>query len=72
MVLAAHSLGLGTCYAGFPVSTINSDKKTLRKFKERLGLTWPFEKPAMIILLGYPKTPTDNAVPRLFPKVHWV
>jgi hypothetical protein len=26
----------------------------------------------MIVLIGYPKAPTDNAVPRLFPPVQWV
>lgn len=72
MVLAAHSLGLGTCYVGLAISTINKDKKTKAKFKKMLGLEWPYEKPAMIVLLGYPAVPTDGAVPRDFPKVDWL
>jgi formate dehydrogenase (NADP+) beta subunit len=72
MVLAAHSLGLGTCYVGLTTNTINKDLKTKLKFKKRLGLKWPYDKPAMFLLLGYPAVQTDGAVPRDFPKVEWI
>ena len=72
MVLAAHSLGLGTCYVGLATGTLNKDLRTKLKFKKRLGLKWPYDKPAMFILLGYPAVQTDGAVPRDFPKVEWL
>jgi len=72
MVLTAHSLGLGTCYVGLTTNTINKDIKTKLKFSKRLGLKWPYDKPAMFILLGYPAVQTDGAVPRDFPKVEWL
>jgi NADPH-dependent glutamate synthase beta subunit-like oxidoreductase/nitroreductase len=72
MVLAAHSLGLGTCYVGLTTNTINKDLRTKLKFKKRLGLKWPYDKPAMFVLLGYPAVQTDGAVPRDFPKVEWL
>lgn len=72
MVLAAHSLGLGTCYVGLAANTINKDMRTKLRFKKRLGLKWPYDKPAMFILLGYPAVRTDGAVPRDFPKVEWL
>ena len=72
MVLAAHSLGLGTCYVGLTTNTLNKDFKSKLKFKKRLGLEWPYERPAMFILLGYPAVQTDGAVPREFPQVEWI
>lgn len=72
MVLAAHSLGLGTCYVGLVTNTINKDFKSKKKFKKRLGLSWPFDKPAMFLLLGYPAIQTDRAVTRDFPPVEWI
>jgi len=72
IVLAAHSLGLGTCYVGLTTNTINKDFKTKLKFKNRLRLKWPYEKPAMFVLLGYPAVQADGAVPREYPKVEWI
>lgn len=72
MVLAAHSLGLGTCYVGLVTNTINKDFKSKAKFKKRLGLSWPFDKPAMFLLMGYPAVHTDRAVTRDFPPVEWI
>jgi nitroreductase len=72
MVLAAHSLGLGTCYAGLTTNTLNKDLKSKLKYKKRLGLKWPYDTPAMFLLLGYPAVQTDGAVPRDFPPVEWI
>lgn len=72
MVLAAHSLGLGTCYVGLAVNTINKDFKVKKKFRKKLGLEWPYEKPSMFVLLGYPAVQVDGAVPRTFPTVEWM
>jgi NADPH-dependent glutamate synthase beta subunit-like oxidoreductase/nitroreductase len=72
MVLAAHSLGLGTCYVGLVTNTINKDFKSKAKFKKRLGLSWPFDKPAMFLLMGYPAVHIDRAVTRDFPPVEWI
>ena len=71
MVLAAHSLGLGTCYVGFATSALNMDPR-MKKFKERLGMVWPYETVAEIITIGYPAVQTDRVVEREFPKVVWV
>jgi len=71
MVLAAHSLGLGTCYVGFATSALNMDPK-MKKYKERLGIGWPYETVAEIITIGYPAVQTDRVVEREFPKVVWV
>jgi NADPH-dependent glutamate synthase beta subunit-like oxidoreductase/nitroreductase len=74
MVLAAHSLGLGTCYVGFVTQTMNQAPWMKLKFalNKRLGLEWPYNKPGMFILMGYPAVKVDGAVPREFPQVNWV
>ena len=72
MVLAAHSLGLGTCYVGLAVNTLNKDLKSKIRFKKKLGLEWPYDRPSMFLLLGYPAAKIDRAVPRDFPKVEWI
>jgi len=72
IVLAAHSLGLGTCYVGMAAVALGRDKKTREKFKKKLGLAWPYDKPSVHILLGYPAVRIDAAVPREFPKVEWI
>lgn len=72
LVLAAHSLGLGTCYVGLTTNTIKKDLKTKLRFAKRLGLKWPYDNPAMFLLMGYPAVQTDGAVPRDFPMVEWL
>ncbi len=71
IVLAAHSLGLGTCYVGFATSVLNMDPK-MKKYKERLGVVWPYATVAEIITVGYPAVRMDCVVEREFPKVVWV
>ncbi len=66
MVLAAHSLGLGTCYVslidglqGFPL------------FKRKLGVHPPFEI-ITSLTLGYPQGQVDQVVEREQLRVKWV
>jgi NADPH-dependent glutamate synthase beta subunit-like oxidoreductase/nitroreductase len=72
MVLAAHSLGLGTCYVGFVSNALNMDPSTRKKFLKKLGVAWPYDTVATVITLGYPAVKLDRPVDREFPKVHWV
>lgn len=72
MVLAAHSLGLGTCYVGFVANALNLDPITKKKFSKRLGLEWPYNSVSIVITLGYPAVQVDKPVDREFPKVNWV
>lgn len=72
MVLAAHSLGLGTCYVGFVSNALNMDPSTRKKFLKKLGIEWPYDTVATVITLGYPAVKIDKPVDREFPKVHWV
>jgi len=72
MVLAAHSLGLGTCYVGFISNALNLDPITKMKFRKKLGIEWPYDSVATVLTLGYPAVPLDKPVDREFPKVAWV
>lgn len=72
MVLAAHSLGLGTCYNSFVSNALNLDPITRLRFGSKLGLKWPYTHISTSIALGYPTTPVDKAVEREFPQVNWV
>ncbi len=72
MVLAAHSLGLGTCYVGFVSNALNMDPFTKKKFRAKLGIEWPYDIVGTVFTLGYPAIKLDKPVDREFPKVHWV
>lgn len=72
MVLAAHSLGLGTCYVGFITNTLNMDPRAKKKFGKRLGIEWPYDAVGTVITMGYPAVPIDKPVDREFPKIVWV
>jgi nitroreductase/NAD-dependent dihydropyrimidine dehydrogenase PreA subunit len=65
MVLAAHSLGLGTCW----VSLIDG-LQGFPRFKKQLGITEPFEI-VTSLTLGYPKGKIDNIVKREQARVVW-
>jgi nitroreductase len=65
MVLAAHSLGLGTCWVGF-VKPLNYNKK----WKKRLGIEYPYEL-LDGIALGYPKGDPDGFVSRETQEIDW-
>jgi nitroreductase len=65
MVLAAHSLGLGTCWVGFiaPLAM-------MPKWRKRLGIGYPY-KLAASIALGYPRGRPDGFVPRETKAIDW-
>jgi nitroreductase/NAD-dependent dihydropyrimidine dehydrogenase PreA subunit len=67
MVLAAHSLGLGTCYVGL----IDALRLYPRFRRERLGIVEPF-RIVMSITLGYPKGRIDHPVRREQARIHWI
>ncbi|MBI9092112.1 MAG: FAD-dependent oxidoreductase [Desulfobacterium sp.] len=71
MVLAAHAMGLGTCYVGFVSTGLNMDR-TIGKYKKRLGVEWPFDYVATVLTVGYPAVQTDNVIRREFPRVTWM
>ncbi len=69
MVLAAHSLGLGTCWVSL-IKGVNFGKD--RRFvKDVLGLDDPF-KIITSLTLGYPAGQVDNIVRREQPRINWV
>jgi nitroreductase len=72
MVLAAHSLGLGTCYVGFISNALNLDPFTKKKFRKKLGIEWPYDIVGTVFTLGYPAVHLDKPVDREFPKIVWV
>jgi nitroreductase len=65
MVLAAHSLGLGTCWVGF-VELLRRNPK----WKKRLGISYPYEM-CEGIALGYPVGKPDGMVPREAHQSRW-
>jgi nitroreductase/Pyruvate/2-oxoacid:ferredoxin oxidoreductase delta subunit len=65
MVLAAHSLGLATCWLSFTIG-INF----LPKLKRELGIEWPY-KVATAIVLGYPRVNADSMQKRELPRIAW-
>lgn len=67
MVLAAHSLGLGTCYVGL----IGPALKFHPGFKRRLGIRPPFEIVTSLVL-GYPRGRIDRVVKREQARVVWI
>ena len=67
-MLAAHSLGLGTCWNGFIGGLLAYD----RAMRVRMGIP-ASNKVHAALLLGYPAGPTyRRAVPRAFRAVQWV
>jgi len=65
MILAAHSLGLVTCWLSFTIG-INF----LPKLKKELGIAWPY-KVATAIVLGYPRVNANTMVKRELPRITW-
>ncbi|MBI9077400.1 MAG: nitroreductase family protein [Desulfatibacillum sp.] len=66
MVLAAHSLGLGTCWVSL-AKAIGFNRGLSRK----LGIEEPF-RIVSSLTLGYPQGQVDNPVAREQPRIHWV
>ena len=68
IALAAHSLGLGTCFSGFASEPVNLSGK----LKKMLGITWPYDQVATAIVVGFPAVQIDKPVEREFPPVEWI
>jgi len=66
MVLAAHSMGLGTCWVGF----VKLAFQYTRKWKKYFGLSYPY-KFATSIAIGWPKGDPDGMVKRVTHAVDW-
>ncbi len=66
MILAAHSLGLGTCWVGF-VELF----KYSRKWKKKLGVEYPYEL-VEGISLGYPVGNPDGLIERELYETDWI
>ena len=67
MVLAAHSLGLGTCYVDLITKALTHD----REFGRKLGIRDPF-KIVTVLALGHPKGRIDGIVRRERPRIDWI
>ena len=65
LVLAAHSLGLGTCWVGF-VEVF----KFGNKWKKKLGIEWPYRLTEGIAL-GYPVGKPDGMIERELQEIDW-
>ena len=69
MVLAAHSLGLGTCYVSLPIEPLNMP--LMAGFRKKIGIQSPFEA-VTSIAIGYAKGKIDGIVKRDTPAVTWI
>jgi len=67
MVIAAHAMGLGTCYVGL----IDQALRFHSSYKKSLGITEPF-KIITSLTLGYPKGKIDSIVKREKARVNWI
>lgn len=67
LVIAAHAMGLGSCYVGF-ITALNS--RPDKRLMEEMGAMWPM-RIATSIALGFPRGRIDKVVPRDRPKVVW-
>ncbi len=65
MVLAAHSLGLGTCWVGLVDLLLYGNK-----WKRKLGISYPY-KLVEGIALGYPIGNPDGMIERELQEVEW-
>jgi nitroreductase len=66
MVIAAHSMGLGTCWVGFAKLAFQYTDK----WKKRLGIEYPYEW-ANSLAVGWPRGEPDGMVPRPTHPVDW-
>jgi nitroreductase len=66
MVLAAHSMGLGTCWVGFAKMALDMNPK----WKKRLGISYPY-KFANSLAIGWPLGNPDGMVTRQTHTVDW-
>jgi len=68
IVIAAHAMGLGTCYVGF-ITALNQMPD--RKVMKEIGAVWPM-RICTSIAVGWPKGEIDRPAPRARPKVTWI
>jgi nitroreductase len=67
IMLAAHSMGMGTCWIGF-ANSLNADKEFLKDNSVPEG-----HKLLAAIILGYPKNADNKPTPRDEPQIlNWV
>jgi nitroreductase/Pyruvate/2-oxoacid:ferredoxin oxidoreductase delta subunit len=66
MILAAHSLGLVTCWMSFA----GVGAKVLPWVKRYLGIKWPYV-PVTAMVMGYPRVNADSMVKRELPRITW-
>jgi nitroreductase len=66
MVLAAHSMGLGTCWVSFASVAMMSSK-----YRKLIGLQHPY-KLATTVALGFPKGNPDGFIERETQEVLWI
>jgi len=67
MVIAAHSMGLGTCWVGFSQLAF---RFPVRKWKKFFGIGYPYEF-ASSLAIGWPKGNPDGTVERTRHPVDW-
>lgn len=65
-MIAAESLGLGSCMLGFPAPIIKRDKKLQARYGLPKGC-----QPAMFIIFGYPTLRFNAAIKRRFAQVRY-
>lgn len=65
IVLAAHSMGLGTCWMSF-ITTLEREKKWIKRF----GIKYPY-KLVTSIAVGYPRGVPDGHVNRETQAIDW-
>lgn len=66
MVLAAHSMGLGSCWVGFAKLAFDNTGKWKKKF----GISFPY-KFASSLAIGWPKGEPDGFVQRQTHEIDW-
>ena len=69
MVLAAHSLGLGSCIVSLPMVPLSYPM--MKGFRKKIGIDYPFEA-VTSIAIGHPKGKIDGIVERDTPPVTWI
>ena len=66
MALAAHSMGLGTCYVGFPKVAFESTQE----WKKKLDIDYPYRF-VTSLAIGFPVGQPDAIVARATHAVDW-
>ena len=67
MVMAAHAMGLGSCYIGLAIAALDY----LPALRKKLGIVPPW-RALTSICLGFPKGKIDRAVARSTVPVEWI